>query len=254
MKRKMKYGKSVRILWMFVVPGLIIFSCNKEKAPDCFQKAGEVKTISRSMEAFHAIELRDYITLELADSSDYGVVITGPSNLLPEIITEVKNGKLLIENQNTCNFVRSYRNKIVVRIYAPDFPDIQNFGTGDIRTVGVLEMPVFKLENRNAAGEIRLTLDTDTAIIASHTGVCDVIAEGKSQITQIFNQGVGYIDARKLHTTDAFVNNSSINDVYVNTNGYFFALIEFSGNVYYTGTPNHIDQSVRGEGRLMPLD
>lgn len=254
MKRKMTYQTAAHIQWMFILPVLMIFSCNKEKAPDCFQKAGEVKTISRSMEAFHSIELRDYLTIELADSSDFGVVITGPGNLLPEIITEVNDGKLLIENRNTCNFVRSYRNKIVVRIYAPDFSDIQNFGTGDVRTVGVLETPVFKLENRSAAGEIRLTLETDTAIIATHTGVCDVIAEGSSQITQIFNQGVGYIDARKLLTTDAFVNNSSINDVYVNTNGYFFALIEFSGNVYYSGTPNHIDQSVRGEGRLMPLD
>ncbi|MBX7052856.1 MAG: DUF2807 domain-containing protein [Flavobacteriales bacterium] len=233
---------------------IMFWSCNKEHAPDCFQKAGETKTIQRKLDEFNSIELRDYLQIELVDSNTYMVEITGPGNLLPEISTEINDGQLKIENHNTCNFVRSFKKKITVRIFAPSFPDIQNFSTGDITTVGKISSSIFKIENRTAAGVINLDLDVDTTVIGTHTGVCDVIVKGESQITQLFNQGVGFIDARDLHTTDAFVNNSSINDVYVNTNGYFFALIEFSGNVYYSGTPNHIDQSVRGEGRVIPIE
>lgn len=248
MKKAVTYPRFV-----LIVAIITFLSCNKEHAPDCFQKAGEVKTMWRDIDAFTSLELRDYLNVELVDSSDYAIQLTGPGNLLPEISTEIEQGKLTIENRNTCNFVRSFKNKITVRIFAPDFSDIQNYSTGDITSVGILTSDEFRIDNRNAAGTITVQLDVDTAVISTHTGVCDVVVKGESIITQLFNQGVGVIDARDLHTTDAFVNNSSINDVFVNTNGYFFALIEFSGNVYYTGTPNHIDQSVRGEGRVIPL-
>jgi len=232
---------------------VVLFSCNKEKSPDCFQKAGNNTTIKRSIEEFDAIELRDLIDIELVDSTAYFVEISGPQNLLPEIETTVTGGKLHIQNNNSCNFVRSFKNKIKVRIYAPEFPEIQNYSTGNIKSKGRITCNSFKLENRNAAGQIELDVSVDSMTVATHTGVCDVIVRGESHITTLFNQGVGKIDARGLITQDAFVNNSSINDVYVNTNGYFFALIEFSGNIFYSGTPNHIDQDIKGDGRLVPI-
>ncbi len=237
-----------------VVIVLGICSCNKENAPDCFQSAGEYATVKTSIEAFDALELRDYVQIELYDTTEYFVEITAPKNLIPDISTHVHEGKLKIENRNTCNFVRSFKNRIHVRIYAPRFTNIQNFGTGDIKCINAISDPIFKIENRNAAGTIDLNLDADTITIATHTGVSDVVVRGNSNITNLFNQGLGTIDARALTTVDAFVNNSSINNVYVNSNGYFFAFIAFSGNIFYSGNPNHIDQDIRGEGKLIRIE
>jgi Putative auto-transporter adhesin, head GIN domain len=222
-------------LLVLMILGSVLSSCNKENAPDCFQSAGSFKTVKRNLEAFDMIELRDYIQIELYDTTEYFVEITAPQNLIPEIETNIHNGKLKIENKNTCNFVRSYKNRITVRIYAPQFNDIQNYCTGDIKCINTISSSIFKLENRNAAGTIQLDVDVDSIWIATHTGVSDVVAKGESTITNIFN-------------------NSSINDVYVNTHGYFFALIEFSGNIFYTGVPNHIDSDIKGNGRLVHIE
>jgi hypothetical protein len=197
--------------------------------------------------------LNDYIQYELHDTAFFGVIITSPGNLIPDIETEVNNGKLTIHNRNTCNFVRSFKKKITIRICSPNFEDIQNFSTGDIRTVNVIQTSRFVMENRQAAGNHLLEVDADTVIINVHTGVCDVVLQGKAQAVALFNQGLGTLDGRAMNAAMAFVNNSSINNVYVNSTEYLFSIIKSSGSVYYSGGPNQIDSEIQGQGQLIPL-
>jgi hypothetical protein len=232
---------------------LILSSCNKENAPDCFQSAGAYKTVERSLDVFSTVELNDYIQYELCDTNYYGVVITSPGNLIPDIETEVNDGKLTIHNRNTCNFVRSFKKKITIRICAPTLLHVLNFSTGDIRTVNPIHVSRFLFENRQAAGLHQLEMDADTVDIKTHTGVCDVILTGNANEVFLFNQGLGILDARTLNASKAFVNNSSINNVYVNANDYLFSFIRSSGSVYYSGSPEIIDADIQGQGRLIPM-
>lgn len=243
------------IVWLSATIGVLgaLISCNKENAPDCFQSAGSYTTVKRDLETFTSIELNDYIQVELYDTNAYFVEITAPRNLIPDIHTDVKMNQLKVENKNTCNFVRSFKNKITVRIYSPDFADIQNRGTGDITSINTLNCTYFKLENRHASGTIKLDLQTDTTLIATHTGVSDCILRGNSGKTSLFNQGLGIIDARALVSNECYVNNSSINDVYVHSNGYMYSAVYFSGNIYYAGQPTLIDFDRRGTGSLIKL-
>jgi hypothetical protein len=240
--------------WMFFVAMLVVFaSCNREDAPDCLQSAGTYAIEERSLESFSVIELNDYIQYELCDTNYFGVLITAPGNLIADIETEVEAGRLIIRNRNKCNFVRSYKNRITIRICAPDFKDIQNYATGDIITVNAIEGYRFSMDNRSAAGVHRLFLNVDTVNIATHTGVSDAIVSGQCDVVYLFNQGVGKMDARQLQSQSAYVNNSSLNNVYVNVQDYLYAYILFSGSVFYDGNPASIDQTVDGSGSLRPL-
>jgi len=232
---------------------LCVVSCNKENAPDCFQSAGEYTTIERGLDSFVTVELNDYIQYELCEATFFGVVITAPRNLIPDIETEVKDGRLIIHNRNTCNFVRSFKKKITIRICAPSFTDVQNFSTGDIRTVNAMRSSKFLMENRDAAGVHQLEVDADTVIINTHTGVCDVVLQGRTQVVALFNQGLGTLDARAMSASMAFVNNSSVNKVFVNSTDYLFTVINSSGSVYYSGSPSLIDLEIQGQGQLLPL-
>lgn len=245
-------GGTIVLAALFVV--FITVSCNREDAPDCFQTAGKETIVKRSLSAFSTVELRDYLQIELCDSSEYFVELRGPENLLPDVITEIDNGILKISNSNTCNFVRSYKKKIHVRIYAPEFPNIQNHGTGDITSVNTLEGSFFKIENRKAAGTIRVNVNVDSIAIATHTGVADAFVNGHSGKTFLFNQGLGVIDTRGLESGSAFVNNSSINDIYLRTTGYMYAYIRYSGSIYYVGNPTWIDREIVGSGQLIKED
>jgi len=228
-------------------------SCNREDSPDCFQSAGQTSAEYRDLADFSSVELNDYIQFELLDTNYYGVVITAPNNLINDIETEVIDGKLSVRNANRCNFVRSFKNRITVRICAPDFRDIQNYGTGNIISVNVLTGVLFSLDNRGAAGMQRLTINADTVNVSSHTGVSDAIIDGECEAAYLFCQGVGYIDARNLVANSAFVNNSSLNDVFVHAHDYLYGYIRFSGNIFYVGEPQAIDSLVEGAGAVQAL-
>ncbi|MFN0032160.1 MAG: GIN domain-containing protein [Flavobacteriales bacterium] len=230
---------------------MLACSCNQPYAPDCFQRAGDYETELRTVGNFNTIELRDYVQIELYDSTETFVEVTAPRNLIPDIKTEVQNEVLKIENKNTCNFVRSYKNNITVRIYAPSFADIQHHGTGDIKSVNTITSTYFKIENHKSAGTMTVHLNVDSVAILTHRGMADVICTGTSTKTTLFSQGLGYIDCSSLISTDTYVNNSSINDVYANCNGYMYCYIAFSGNIYYTGTPNYIDVQNEGSGSVV---
>ena len=240
--------------WLLCVATLVAFSaCNREDAPDCFQSAGPYAKEERMLESFSVIELNDYIQYELCDTNFYGVLITAPGNLISDIETEVEAGKLTVRNTNKCNFVRSYKNRITIRICAPDFEDIQNYATGDVTTVNAIQGSRFSIDNRSAAGVQRLFLKVDTVNIATHTGVSDAIVRGECDVVYLFNQGVGEIDAAQLQSRSAYVNNSSLNDLYVNARDYLYVYIQLSGNVFYDGNTSSIDQLIEGNGALLPL-
>ena len=245
-----------RFLVLGVASASVLFllaGCNREHAPDCFQSAGVFDTAYHSLSEFTSIELNDYIHYELCDTSYYGVMIVGPRNLLPEISAVVEEGELTVRNNNRCNFVRSYKNRITVRICASSFADIQNYSTGDVNSVNTIGGKRFSLDNRGAAGVQTLELRCDTVNIASHTGVSDAILSGECDVVQLFNQGLGEIDATALSANYAFVNNSSLNDVYVKAHNYLFAFIQYSGNIFYSGNPDVIDTDITGEGELVPF-
>jgi hypothetical protein len=231
----------------------LLVACNREDAPDCLQRAGEMKIVQRDLDDFTSVELNDYIQYELLDTAYFGVIITAPGNLISDIETNVAERKLSIRNSNKCNFVRSYKNKITIRICAPDFSDIQNYATGNITSVNILSGNRFSLDNRNAAGIQRITVHADTVNLASHTGVSDAILQGECDVVYLFNQGVGKIDARALVSNYAFVNNSSLNDVYVFSQNYLYGYIQFSGNIYYGGNPEGVDREMDGDGEVKPL-
>lgn len=238
-----------RILYISL---LVLFaSCNKESAPDCFKKAGDKTLVKRSLKTFENLELHDHINIVIIQSDEHAVEIDGPENLLSKIETAVESGVLNISNANTCNFVRSFKNEITVKVYAPYIIDIQNRGTGDISTQDTLRYSYLKIENRHAAGTVRINFVGDSLIAYTHTGVADFILNGKVLKAELFNQGVGRIAAEGLKAEQTYINNSSINDIRAHCSGYLFAINYFSGDIFVVGDPENRDIVREGNGNII---
>lgn len=86
-----------------------------------------------------------------------------------------------------------------------------------------------------------------------HTGVSDATITGQAITTELFNQGLGLVDARNLESDYTFCNNSSINDMYLRADQYLYAFIQFSGNIYVGGDPEDVDLVIEGDGELMEI-
>ncbi len=230
---------------------LLLISCNSEDAPDCFKSAGEIIQESRSLASFDQLMIEDNFQIEIIQDSIFFVEIEAPKNVLPKLETSVENGVLYISNKNTCNFVRSFKPKLQLRIHAPWIREIQNRGTGDIRSSQTLLFPYLKIENRHAAGTIDLDIIGDSVFAYTQTGVADIILRGKVIKGELFNQGLGSIQAAELQAQELYINNSSINDITGYCSGYLFAINYFSGNITVYGQPSQTDIFQNGNGNII---
>jgi hypothetical protein len=231
---------------------LLLIACNKPTAPDCFQSAGDNSLETRNIQPFRKVELRDDMDYEFQQADSWSITLEGPENLLSDVETSWKDGALLVRNNNTCNWVRSFKKRIRVRIAGPlSYLYVDNYSTGGAKSVGTLNQDTLIWNNRQAAGDITLQLNDAYASLQSHTGVADVRLTGNAQTLELFNQGVGILDASSLLAQSAYVNNSSINDVYVNATNYLFAFGQFSGNIFYKPyTGLLLDLQMRGSGEV----
>lgn len=231
---------------------IAITACDSPESPDCFKSRGNDAVEVRSLTWFNAIEVLDYIEVEIQMDSVRYIEIRGGENLLPKISTRVQNNILHLENDNTCNFVRSFNHQISVTIHTPELQSlVLQDGSGPVRSFGTLTGDSLFLETNHASGDIHLDLDYRTAVCLFPTGTSNVELAGEVEQVEIFSDSFGLIDARELHAQKALVNNSSINDFYIWPSEYFYAAINSRGNIYVRGTASSHDIDDNGSGSVL---
>ena len=239
--------------------GFILFiallGCDSPESPDCFKSRGEDAVEVRVLTSFNAIEVLDYIEVEIEMDSERFIEIRGGENLLPKISTRVQNGILHLENDNTCNFVRSFNQQISVTVHTPELQSIVlRDGSGPVKSFGTLTGDSLFLETNHSSGDIQLDLDYRIAICLFPTGTSDVILRGNAEQLELFSDSFGMIDARQLNAGKALVNNSSINDFYIWPQEYFYAAINGSGNIFVKGEGVANDISDNGSGSVLYIE
>jgi hypothetical protein len=233
---------------------MLLGSCNKPDAPDCFKKAGANGVEWRDSEAFHSIEVRDYFTeVLLYPSENYRIAIESPENLIPKITTDIRNGILTIGNDNRCNFVRSFKHQVRIRVFAPDIRAIRLFaGAGDFTVPEAYLVDSLAIEGHDFVGIFIGNFTGRTVNAELHAGLGDAEISGQLEDLHLYNLGYGYIDTHQLESNRAFVNNGSTNAMSIKApEWYLFCEIRGSGNVKCQGTPPNFDLARKGTGELI---
>jgi hypothetical protein len=230
---------------------VLLCSCNKENAPDCFKTAGEVQTETRDLGNFTKLELNSNLKYELVDTNFCGIEITGPKNLLPKIDAQLSDGVLKIENVNTCNFLRSFEHEITVKLYFDSITNIQNFSTGSIVSLNEMKARKLVIENKHANGKVELYLNCDTIYCGSPAGANDSYLKGTVQVAELYSDAYGIIHAEDLNANQVYINNSSLQPIYAKANAYAFIRIEDAGDVVLKQTPALYDFVRNGSGELI---
>lgn len=246
------------VKYAFIAPIclLALLGCNKEGAPDCFQKAGSTATETRELTKFTQIHVRDFFTqITLMQAPEYRVEITGGKNLLGDIYTESDaNGVLTLRNDNGCNFVRSFKNKLEITVYCPQLESIKLFeGAGDFSIPGPFAVDSLSIEGHDFVGLLEGRFAGRVVNAELHAGLGDVRLSGALDDLHLYNLGYGFVDTRQLTAQRAFTNNGSTNAMRLKAPGYLFAKITGRGNTYVSGTPDSYDALLTGEGELVFL-
>lgn len=235
---------------------LLITGCKKEQLDDCFSSTGDDISIERPLKSFSQLYVGDKFKVVLTQdtSRDERIIITGGANILEGISATVENNKLVVENCNTCNFVRSYNRLVTVEIFLHDLTKLELFGAAQISCSDTLHLT--DLEIYHSALE-----DMELLVNASGTIYLESINSGGSKFRgRAFKlsgsvEEITDMDARDLVCEEVILDTHSPLDCYINATDLIYVGVFNKGNLYYVNEPSkqktaHTESST---GRLLKL-
>ncbi len=234
---------------------LLIAGCDRPSAPDCFKTAGAPDVAVRIFNhPLRHLEINDLLEVTIHPTEGQErIEVSGPGNLLDKITTASDGGVVRMGNENTCNFVRDLGIRMKADCYVNSLNSITYNGQGNVTFADTLHTVHFKFETNEAAGDVSLLLKADSLNIICHTGLSHFDIVGTTRIAQLFNQGFGRMNAADLQAEVMLARNGSINDMWVRSSAYLFALITGSGDLFYAGEPADVDVEITGSGALIEV-
>lgn len=233
----------------------LIFSCKKSENRACFKFSGETKTIERSFTKIDTLYLYKNIVYELIQSTENKIEITGGKNLVNFINLELKGGGISISNLNKCAFLRSYKKKVTVKIYASDLKYIYSESSENISSGNTLTYPYLDILIRDGAGTLSLDVENHSLQIDITSGWGNFELRGSTNYLGVFCRTGSFCDTRDLFVNiSCFAFSKSTGDMYINANNCVLeAYVENSGNIFYSGEPSSITKTITGKGQLIAL-
>ena len=241
----------------FCLAGLIllamlqgIFSC-KKSGEDCFTSTGSIIRQVRVVTDFDTIIARENVDIILTQDTVNSVEVEAGEKIIGGIKTEIDNRQLLINNNNTCNWMRSYDKPLNVYVHVKNLRKIYYLSAGNITSTNVLTPASFMLDVWGGCGSIDLSLNINQGFIYEHMGTADITVRGKAIYNSVVLGDFGFLQLKDLKTDYTYVSNTGTNDCYVNSGRYLDATIRSIGNIYYMGKPDTIRANITGTGQLI---
>ena len=235
-----------------------LVSCNGENVPDCFQNAGDLKRITVDVSDFTTITVFENLNLVLRQGIESNVEIESGEFLLNEISAEVENGRLILRNDNGCNFIRDY-GLSTVYVTSPNISEIRSSTGLLISSDGILDYPELSLvaesfnnpETETTDGSFDLNLNSNTVRIVVNGIAYFKLAGTAENFRVTVAAGDSRIEAENLVTQNVDLNHRGSNDVFVNPQQRIEGVIRGTGDVISVNRPPEVEVEELFNGRLI---
>jgi hypothetical protein len=244
-----------RVLCAIFIVGLL-FSCKKAEERTCFKTTGDFAERDVAVAAFTELNLGKRLHYTLVHDTINFVRIKGGKNLIQSIRAETVAGVLFIENENRCNFLRSFAEIIEIEIHFVSLNRIEGRISHELYSSDTINGSFFNLEITGASGNAALVVNTDFLNGFVNDGNADYSFTGKTNYAHIQANSNGFADVRGLTVQEKLeVTSRSTRAIFCKADGIpLFVTIEATGDVYYTGTPSSISLIKTGAGNLIQVD
>ena len=206
---------------------------------------------TRKVDSFSEISLRIGAKVHLEQGAKQNLEIVAKSSTLDEIITEVKDGKLIIRFPNKDYFWKTFQpGEVTIYITTPEVNGLGVSGSGDIIAENEIKTKILDL-GVSGSGNIRLSELSAERIKSSISGSGDIVLAGKeaAQDLSVAISGSGNFKGMNFSADDVSVKIAGSGNVDVEANKNLYVRLAGSGNVTYKGSPM-IDQSIAGSGKV----
>jgi hypothetical protein len=213
---------------MLAIAAIITFTisayCSNEEH---IKGNGKVITEKRSLSSFEKISTAGSIEIELIQGNNESAEVTADENILPYIITEVKDNSLQIHVKDKVN-VSATKLKIVVNF--KNISDLSAAGSGDIQSKGIKadDLDI----SQGGSGSITLNV-TANKLNISKAGSGNFKLEGKAGKLNISSAGSGDVHAENLVAAEPEISMVGSGDIYISKAAKAKVSSIGSGEVHY---------------------
>lgn len=228
--------------------GIISLSCSAQWGKTIKGNGNKV-TIERNIGDYEGVAVAGWFDVDLISGNEGEITLEGEENLLEYIITEVKDGVLVIKTEKGVNLKTSTWNS-GIRITVPieSIQSVSMSGSGDI--VGKTTIKADKFSTSMAgSGDITLELETNE-MNASMSGSGDITLSGTTTSFDATVSGSGDIEAYALTADDVSATISGSADIQVTAKKSIKARVSGSGDISYRGNPVKVDTKTSGSGDI----
>ncbi|MDF0708030.1 head GIN domain-containing protein [Flagellimonas okinawensis] len=240
---------------------LLLLSCNGDNVPDCFQNAGDIVRRPIEVSDFNTLTVFENLNVVLKQGDEQIVEIETGEFLWNDVSATVENNRLILRNENSCNYVRDY-GLTTVYITSPNLTEIRSSTGLLISSDGVLSYPSLNLlaesfinpDTETTDGSFDLNLNSTTIRITVN-GIAYFKLQGNTENLNVsVAAGDSRVEAENLVATNVAVNHRGSNDVFVNPQQRLSGVIRGTGNVISVNTPPEVNVEELFNGKLIYQD
>jgi hypothetical protein len=206
---------------------------------------------TRKVDPFTSISLRISANVHLKQGERQDLKIEAKSSTLEEILTEVKDGELIIRFPNKDYFWNSFQpGEITIYLTTPEIYGLAVSGSGNI--VADQEIRTERLDLAlSGSGSIKLYDLVAGQVKSSISGSGNISLAGNTPARDLSAtiSGSGNVKAINYSADDVTVHVSGSGNVSIGANKNLNVRVSGSGNVNYKGDPM-IDSAISGSGKV----
>ena len=209
----------------------------------------------RNVEPFTEISLRIGAKVHLEQGDKQNLEIVAKASTLEQIITEVKEGKLIIRFPNKNLFWNDFRpGEITIHITVPELKGLAVSGSGDIIADDEIKSKIIDL-SVSGSGNINLSELTAERVTNTISGSGNILLAGKSpaQDLSVVISGSGNFKGKDYSADDVSIKLSGSGNAGIEANNNLYIRLVGSGNITYKGKAA-VDQSTTGSGSVRRVD
>jgi hypothetical protein len=228
---------------VFSLLGLSLLSCKRNVE----EGHGEVKTETRNVSRFNAIEISAPIDaiITVDSTKPISVALKGYANLLDKITTTVENNTLVIDKEHVIDLFND--EDLTTTITVPSLSSLSIEGASDADIKGSINGSTFKLKV-SGAGDVTIDKLNVDDFESTMSGAGDLHVKGGAVNNASFSvAGAGDVSAYALRAKTVTASVAGAGDVEVTVSDNLNAHVAGVGSISYKGHPQ-LQSNVNGIG------
>lgn len=239
--------------WMIIIIVVSVFSsCKEDPFDDCLISTGTIVTETRPVTDFTAIDIYNNPQVIITQDTLNSITIQAGKHLMGNITTTIANGKLTIQNNNECNWLRSYDKPLNIYIHVKNLTHVNHYGSGKVYSTNTITNDTVDVNVINS-GDLTFIINAQNSYSRTHAWAGDVTFSGTTVNHYVYDVGQGIAHCDNLSAQNVIVISKGTGNCYVNAQSNLHTEISGEGNVYYSGSPPVITTINPGPGQLIHI-